>query len=101
MRSSRLHRRLSTDGEARGAREDDAMTDAAMSRLKDAENSERFRLRKAEARMAAGIPELGRELGEFADDLEETEVALEAELRKEHWGHTPTRPESWRAGRDA
>ena len=75
------------------------MTDAAMSRLKNAENSERFALRKAEARMAAGIHELDQELSAFAEDLDETEVTVEAELRKEHWGHEPLRPLSWVVGR--
>jgi hypothetical protein len=62
------------------------MTDEK-ARPRNAENSERFALRRAERSMAAEALELDRALDTLAGDLEKSEEKVGLELRKEHWGH--------------
>ena len=64
-------------------------------RLRNAENSERFELRKAEQTMAAGALELEESLHVFSGHLEESERTVEARFRSGHWGLEPPRPLSW------
>jgi hypothetical protein len=65
------------------------------SRLRDEENRERFALRRAEQRMAAGAKALEQEVEVFGEHLERVELRIEADAREEHWGREPERPLSW------
>ena len=64
--------------------------------MHDDVNRERFALRRAEQHMAAEEKALEREIEVFGEHLEQVEQRVEATFRKEHWGHEPERPLSWR-----
>ena len=73
------------------------MTGEARSGLRNAANTERYGLRKAEARMAAMEHQLERDLETFSVSLADSEKRIEAAFRVQHSGHEPERPLSWRA----
>jgi len=65
------------------------------SKQHDAQNRELFAIRRTARRLAAEERELERTLRAFGDHIERVEACIEAEMRKEHWGHEPPRPLAW------
>ena len=63
--------------------------------LRDAENRERFAIRRAEDGIAREQRQLEREMDEFEEDERRSERQIEDEWRREHWGHEPERPPVW------
>jgi len=67
-----------------------------LARLRNEEHRLEFAVRKSAREMDAVERTLERRLREFEHDEAETKHALEAEFRREHLGHEPERPPSWR-----
>ncbi len=77
-------------------RDDDAMTERdEQAKLHDEENRAEFAIRREEAAMADDERRLEREMEDYDKREEEAKRHIEAELRKEHWGHEPERRPSW------
>lgn len=72
---------------------DDARDETA--RLRDEEDRDLFAVRRLEDGMAAEARELERRLDDLRDDEVRAEVEIEAEERREHWGHDPEHPSDW------
>lgn len=73
--------------------------DAADWKRRDAQNRQRFALRRALKEMAAGEQQLARTLDALDQSLDVVEHDLDQELRREHWGHEPERLPAWRSHR--
>jgi hypothetical protein len=71
----------------------------AESNPRDAQNRERFALRRALAKMAAGERRLTRGLDALDERLDLVERDLDQQLRREHWGRDPERLPVWRSRR--
>jgi hypothetical protein len=78
-----------------------AMSGSALARLRDDEDRALFAIRRRERRLAAEHALLERRLRDFEERLHRTELGLEAQWRRQHWGRDPERPPAWRtqAGR--
>ena len=64
-------------------------------RLHDEENRAGFAIRRREKAMAAEEREMERAMEAFEEDADQIKRHIEAEWRKEHWGHEPPRPPAW------
>jgi hypothetical protein len=83
---------------ARAAADHRGMADHdEMARLRNEEHRLEFAVRKGAREMDAVERTLERRLREFEHDEAETKRAIEAEFRREHAGHEPERPPSWRS----
>ena len=69
-------------------------------RLRAEEDHAQNAIRREERAMAKEQRQLAREMESFVDGEERVEHEIEAELRKEHWGHEPERPLAWKNRRD-
>jgi hypothetical protein len=56
-----------------------------------------FAIRRLEEDLAAEHQRLARRLKAFDNELERTELSLEAQRRRQHWGRDPGRRPGWRA----
>jgi hypothetical protein len=66
-----------------------------IARLRDEETREQFAMRKRLAAMAEEEREMERAIRAFEKDADQAKRFIEAEWRKEHWGHEPERPPAW------
>jgi len=66
-------------------------------RAHDEEIRARFEIRKSLHAMEAEEREMERAMKEFEDDADQAKRYIEAEWRREHWGHEPERPPAWEA----
>jgi hypothetical protein len=73
------------------------MSTSALARLRDDEDRALFAIRRSERRLAAEHALLERRLKAFEDRLQRTELGLEAQWRRQHWGRDPERPPAWRS----
>jgi hypothetical protein len=71
--------------------------DEHLAHLRDEEDRELFAIRRQEERMEVVQREMEDDLDKLDEDEHRAERSIEAELRKEHWGHGPERPLSWRS----
>jgi hypothetical protein len=63
--------------------------------LHDEENRAEFAIRRAELKMEAEEREMERAMRAFEEDADQAKRFIEAEWRREHWGHEPQRPPAW------
>ncbi len=70
----------------------------AHAQARDAEDRQRFAIRREEEAMEAEEHQLERELDDLGADLARTERAIEHDLSEGHWGNDPGPPMSWRGG---
>jgi aminoglycoside phosphotransferase (APT) family kinase protein len=66
-----------------------------IARLHDEENREEFAIRRGLTSMEAEEREMERAMKAFEEDADQAKRLIQAEWRKEHWGHEPERPPSW------
>ena len=66
-------------------------------RLQDDQIRARFALRRGLSAMEAEEREMERAMKAFEEDADQAKRYIEAEWRREHWGHKPERPPSWEA----
>ena len=71
-----------------------------LARLRDAENHDRYAIRKQEESMARVEREMEDEMKEFEASEERVEREIEEEWRREEWGQEPERPPAWRKQRE-
>jgi len=64
-------------------------------RLHDEDVRARFAIRRGLTAMAAEEREMERAMKAFEDDADQAKRYIEAEWRREHWGHEPERPPAW------
>ena len=64
-------------------------------KLHDQENRADFAIRREEAAMDVEARRLEQQMKEFEQEEAQAKRDIEAELRKEHWGHDPERRLSW------
>jgi len=64
-------------------------------RLRNQEIEAQFAIRREERSMTGEQRRLTRELADLREDEEQTKHAIEAELRREHWGKDPERLLAW------
>jgi len=57
----------------------------------------RFAIRRGLSAMEAEEREMERAMRAFEEDADQAKRYIEAEWRREHWGHKPERPPSWEA----
>ncbi len=61
----------------------------------DAQIRARFAIRRGLSAMEAEEREMERAMKAFEEDADQAKRYIEAEWRREHWGHKPERPPSW------
>ncbi len=64
-------------------------------RLHDQDMRARFAIRKELSAMAVEEREMERAMKAFEEDADQAKRYIEAEWRREHWGHEPERPPGW------
>jgi hypothetical protein len=57
--------------------------------------ADRLAIRRGLSAMAAEEREMERAMRAFEEDADQAKRFIEAEWRKEHWGHDPERPPAW------
>lgn len=62
----------------------------------DDEMRARFAIRKGLSAMEAEEREMERAMKAFEEDADQAKRYIEAEWRREHWGHKPEHPPSWK-----
>ena len=65
------------------------------SRPHDEEVQARSEIRKALNAMQAEEREMERSMAAFEEDADQAKRFIEAEWRREHWGHNPEHPPGW------
>jgi len=64
-------------------------------RLHGEQISAQFAIRTTLDAMAAEEREMERAMQAFEEDADQAKRYIEAEWRREHWGHEPERPPAW------
>lgn len=64
-------------------------------RLQDEDMRARFAIRRELTAMAAEEREMERAMKAFEEDADQAKRYIEAEWRREHWGHEPEHPPAW------
>jgi hypothetical protein len=76
------------------------MSHDELKRLRLQEARDYAAMLRSERSMRDQLRRMERDLERFEHDLADTERKEEANLRRQHWGRDPERPEAWRAQDD-
>jgi hypothetical protein len=68
-----------------------------LARLRDEEARSELATGRALSAMAAEEREMERAMKGFEEDADQAKRFIEAEWRREHWGHSPERSPAWEA----
>ena len=88
--------RFSTDAQVAASSDDGRMEDGEeQARPRDEGDRERSAIRREERELVAEERPFERGLEALEEDEHRVERQIDAEWRKEHWGHEPEHPPSW------